>query len=423
VPHDARPGPPSGPPNLRHAHLRPALEFAVATAVTWQRLRPPRAVPAAVKPFVKAQQQRLPASLLGRVRRAIDAEDEFRTEVAAAAGPAQVDDIGIEWLRREPGWEQRVEELVERRAQQAAERSVERELAREQRRRAAAEERAERAQLDLSLLSKRLADAEGEVERHRRERSVESVEIEQLREAIGELRQQVRDASQRAESAQRRVERFESEREEALRRARFAEQQRDSVLAARAELAAPDGAAQIARLRDLAESARTLADRLGALVAAEPPRRRAVDVPRSEAKDPRRAAEFLLRVPGIVVVVDAYNVAKLAWRDASLEDQRARLLDAVDGLARRFGTELVVVVDGADVVGAHADRRRLARVRYSSAGVSADDVIREEIATLDPRRAAAVVSNDGEVRRDVIAAGGNVISSDTFVAIALGSRL
>jgi hypothetical protein len=30
------------------------------------------------------------------------------------------------------------------------------------------------------------------------------------------------------------------------------------------------------------------------------------------------------------------------------------------------------------------------------------------------------VSNDGEVRRDVLAAGANVISSETIVAIALG---
>jgi hypothetical protein len=416
VPHDARPG----PPNLRHDHLRPALEFAVSTAAAWQRQRPPRAVPAEIKPLVKAHQQRLPASLLGRVRRAIDADDEFRAEIATAAGPQQVDDIGIEWLRREPGWEQRVGELVERRTQEAADRNVERELARERRRRTAAEERAERADLDLSVQSKRLADAEKEVERYRQQQSAESEEINQLRQTIGDLRKQVRDASQRAESAQRRVELFGSERDDALRRARSAEQQRDSVLAARAELAAPDGVARIARLRDLAESARTLADRLGMLVAAEPPRRRVVEVPRPEAKDPRRAAEFLLRVAGIVVVVDAYNVAKLAWPGALLEDQRARLLDAVDGLARRFGTEFVVVIDGADIVGAHADRRRLARVRYSSAGVTADDVIREEIAALDPRRAAAVVSNDGEVRRDVIAAGANVISSETIVAIALG---
>jgi predicted RNA-binding protein with PIN domain len=416
VPHDARPG----PPNLRHDHLRSALDFAVSTAASWQKQRPPRAVPAAVKSFVKPQQQRLPASQLGRVRRVIDADDEFRAEVATLARPGQVDDIGIEWLRREPGWEQRLGQLVERHEQAAVDREVERELARERRRRAAAEERAERADLDVSLLGKRLADVEKEADRYRRQQSAESEEIAELRNTIGELRKQVRDASQRAESLQRRVERIESEREETLRRARNAELQRDAVLATRAELSASDGVAQIARLRDLAASARTLADRLGMLVAAEPPRRRAVEVPRPEAKDPRRAAEFLLRVSGIVVIVDAYNVAKLAWPDASLENQRSCLLDAVDGLARRFGTEFVVVIDGADVVGAHANKRRLARVRYSSSGVTADDVIRDEIAALDPRRAAAVVSNDGEVRRDVIAAGANVISSETIVAVALG---
>ena len=77
------------------------------------------------------------------------------------------------------------------------------------------------------------------------------------------------------------------------------------------------------------------------------------------------------------------------------------------------------MIDGADVVGAHADRRRLARVRYSPAGVTADDVIREEIAGLDPRRSVAVVTNDREVRRDVIAAGANVITSDALVDLAL----
>ena len=131
-----------------------------------------------------------------------------------------------------------------------------------------------------------------------------------------------------------------------------------------------------------------------ALVATGPRRRQPMEVPRQAAKDPRRTAEFLLKVPGILVLVDGYNVAKLAWPDLSLEQQRINMLDAVDGLARRFGTEFVVVLDGADVVGAHADRRRLARVRYSPAGVTADDVIREEIAGLDQGRSVAVVTND-----------------------------
>ena len=166
--------------------------------------------------------------------------------------------------------------------------------------------------------------------------------------------------------------------------------------------------------------ARSLGDQLTALVATGPRRRQPVEVPRPAAKDPRLTTEFLLKVPGIVVVVDGYNVAKLGWPDLSLELQRIKMLDAVDGLARRFGTEFVVVIDGADVVGAHADRRRLARVRYSPAGVKADDVIREEIAGLDVGRSAAVVTNDREVRRDVMAAGANIITSDALIDVALG---
>jgi len=129
-------------------------------------------------------------------------------------------------------------------------------------------------------------------------------------------------------------------------------------------------------------------------------------------------AEYLLRVPALIALVDGYNVTKLAWPDLSLAQQRTNLLDAVDGLARRFGSEFVVVFDGADVVGAHADRRRLARVRYSPVGVTADDIIREEVSGLDPRRPVAVVTNDREVRRDVIAAGANVITSDALIDLA-----
>ena len=95
------------------------------------------------------------------------------------------------------------------------------------------------------------------------------------------------------------------------------------------------------------------------------------------------------------------------------------MLDAVDGLARRFGTEFVVVIDGADVVGAHAVRRRLSRVRYSPAGVTADDVIRAEVNGLDRGRPVAVVTNDTAIRRDVGAMGANLVRSEDLVEIAL----
>jgi hypothetical protein len=414
VPHDARPG----PPNLQHTHLRSALEFAVRTAAAWQKRKPPVPVPAEIKPFAK--QPRLAASALGRVRRIVDADEEFRARVAAAAVPGLVDELGFAWLRREAGWEERVAELVEQSEQEAAERDSQRQLVQEQRRRAAAEDAAIRTRADVVALTERLAERESELQAVRRRASAEAAEVAGLRQSAADARQDARHARDRAEAARRTLERVATERDEAIRRAETAESQRDELLAARAELPGGSrGSAQIARLRELSDVARSLGDELTALVATSPPRRRAIEVPRPASRDPRLTAEFLLKLPGIVVLVDGYNVAKLAWPDLSLERQRLNTLDAVDGLARRFGTEFVVVLDGADIVGAHADRRRLARVRYSPSGVKADDVIREEIGGLDPRRPAAVVTNDREVRRDVSAAGANIIPSEVLVDVAL----
>jgi YacP-like NYN domain len=414
VPRYARPG----PTNLQHDHLRSALEFAVRTSAAWQKCKPPLAVPADIKPFVK--QSRLPATVLGRVRRIVDADDEFRTRLADAATPGLVDEVGIEWLRRDVGWEDRVSDLVERHDQAVAERDAERQLVQEQRRRVAAEVAAIRTRAELVAVTDRLAEREADLEGLRRRESTAASEMEAARRSITELRQAARHARDRVEAVRRTLERAVSERDEALRRATAAESQRDELLATRAELdgGSPSGP-QITRLRELSEAARSLSDRLTALVATGPLRRQPIEVPRDAAKDQRRTAEFLLKVPGILVLVDGYNVAKLAWPDLSLEQQRHNMLDGVDGLARRFGTEFAVILDGADVIGAHAARRRLARVRYSPAGTTADDVIREEIAGLDLRRSVAVVTNDGEVRRDVIAAGANIITSDALVALAL----
>ena len=78
-------------------------------------------------------------------------------------------------------------------------------------------------------------------------------------------------------------------------------------------------------------------------------------MPGGVARDSQKATEHLLRAAGALVLVDGYNVAKLAWPDDDLERQRIRCLDLVDDLARRYGSDITVVFDGADVVGAHAD--------------------------------------------------------------------
>jgi predicted RNA-binding protein with PIN domain len=393
------------------------LEFAVRSAEGWQREKPPQPVPPEIKAFFK--QPRLPARVLGRIRRIVEADEEFRLRLAAAADAIHVDELGVEWLRREPGWEQRVADLIVAGEQDRADRAAERVLAHERRRREAAEQRAVKSNAELVSVRDRLAVREKELGALRRQQADVAADIEGLRRSVSDAKREARHANDRAEAARRSLEQMTTERDEAVRRAAAAERQRDELLAARAQLPPESGgAARIAHLRDLAAAAQALAGELESMVAVGPRRRWPIDVPPEAGKDPRRAAEFLLRTLGVVVLVDGYNVAMLGWPELSLEDQRGRLLDAVDGLARRFGTEFVVVIDGADVVGAHTDRRRLARVRYSPAGVTADDVIREEVAGLDLARHVVVVTNDAEIRRDVLAAGSNVVKSDVFVDLA-----
>jgi predicted RNA-binding protein with PIN domain len=186
-----------------------------------------------------------------------------------------------------------------------------------------------------------------------------------------------------------------------------------------AERAGIDPAAVV----DLARATHELAGRLEALLPSEASRadRRAetrapLRLPGGVIASSAEAAEFLLRSDA-AVLVDGYNVAKLAWPSRSLEGQRNHLLDAVENLARRFGSDLTVVFDGANVVGSHAGRRRLVRVVWSPEGVIADDVIRDEVRRLPTARAVVVVTNDAEIVADVKALGANVVPSNALLAV------
>jgi len=126
------------------------------------------------------------------------------------------------------------------------------------------------------------------------------------------------------------------------------------------------------------------------------------------------AADHLLRTPEARVIVDGYNVAKLAWPALELVDQRECCIGVLEDLVRRTGADVHVVFDGADVRGASAGRR-LVRVEYSPAGISADDVIRSEVAGLPMTTPVVVVTNDQAIVNDVRAAGANSIGSDVFL--------
>jgi hypothetical protein len=402
---------------LDHRRLRSAIEFALAVAAEGQKVKPPLAFPAAFKPFLR--QQRVPTAALGKLRRAIEADEAFRKRLAASAVPELVDPIGLEWLRREEGWQERIAALVAASEEAEARADMEAALRRAERRREAAEQAAVRTRAELVSLLGRVDTLEEELAAARAERRELQAELERARAALAEARREARHANDRAEAARHRLAGVEAERDDAARRAAAAEAQRDALLVDRAERGGVGvSAQQVVELRELARSARGLADRLASLIEVGAAGRVPLPLPGAVAGDPARAAEHLLRSAGVLVLVDGYNVAKLAWPDDSLARQRERCLDLVDDLARRFGTDFTVVFDGADVIGAHTTKRRLARVVYSPAGTTADDVIRAEVGATPADRPVVVVTNDQAVRRDVAAAGANWVSSDAFLAVA-----
>lgn len=407
-----------GPHTIEHRYLRSALEFAISIAEEGLKLKPPLTVPADLKPFLK--QPRLAAGTLGRVRRVIEADADFRSRLGVGAVSQLVDPIGIEWLRREDGWESRIMAMIEQAESTAADADAEQAVRRAERRRGAAEQVAARTRAELVALGDRIVERDRALSDLRRAIDIVEAQLAELREELATARQGARHTSDRAEADRRRLVSVESERDAALKHAADAERQRDEMLSARAERAGLDvKAAQMVELRSLASSARLVADRLAGLIEVPGATRKPAGLPGGVARDSRRATELLISMPRVLVLVDGYNVAKLTWPDLSLAEQRDRLLDAVDGVARRHGSEIVVVFDGADVVGAHAKQRRLVRVRYSPTGVTADDVIRGEVAGLDAARPVVVVTNDAAIRRDVATAGANLVTSQAFSDLAL----
>ncbi len=451
---DANSGPASGGgAEVPDQALVSALEFAVGIAAAGARQRPPMAFPPALKPYLRLQ--RLSGPALAGARRALEQDPAFRRRLGQVAVPDLVDDVGRLWLERPDGWEEQATALLAARRVEGERADAATALRKAERRRDAAEQAARRALAEVAALR-------AELDRQRQLAADATAEAEALRDRVEQLRAEVAQgerrlsrAAARLDSSEGREGQLQAQLDEALDRAASAEQVRDQVLADRAGGEAA-GAAVLAgaaalqgELDQIAGRAAALGEELrrvaGALGRLEPRPDRAPDGPPPADDGPRRprggrrrgrsrtavalpggvygstreAAEFLLRHPGVLVLVDGYNVAKLGWPDLALDDQRERCVAACEDLARRFGTDLVVAFDGRAVTGASTSQRRLVRVRFSPEGVSADDVIREEVDGLGPEVPVVVVTNDQAIVRDVRAAGANTLASEQLLDVAL----
>lgn len=402
-------------PAIEPRRLRSALEFAVLMAREGRKSKPPLKYPKGLDRYLK--ESRIPTAALPALRRIVEGDDTFRTRISAGAVPELVDPIGRLWLERPAGWQAAIGDLVAEAeaAERAADASAE--LARAERRREAAEQVAARARAELVVAQEQVAERDALVDELRADVAKLGESLDELRAELIDTRNEVRHARDREAAAVGRLADAEAERDNALSARGEAEHVRDGVLADRAGLTADRS--ELARLAGVAES---LAAQLAALSApaagrgVEAPRRTPLKLPGGVLGDSVAASAHLLR-SGASVLVDGYNVAKLAWPNLELAEQRSVLLDAVENVARRFGSDLTVVFDGADLIGAAADGRRVVRVVYSPAGVIADDVIRDEVRRLPATRPVVVVTNDQEIVRDVRALGANTLTSDQFAAL------
>ena len=410
----------SDPTSIEHRHLRSAIEYAIVMGDEIAKRKAPVTVPRELRGL--SGKPRIPTGSLGRLRRAIDADEAFRTAIAAGALPELVDPIGMLWLQRPDGWETRIGQLVAEQADAAADADLRTSLRREEKRRRAAEQVAVRLRADISARDASIDALRAELDSLRADVVKADDEVAELRAQLVDLRIESRHARDREAAAKAKLDAaldqpVGSNDSGADTRGETGTGTGDDPAGVALSGVDPQAVAELAR------ATHELAGRLEALLPSEAP----VTDRRADARTPLRlpggviassaeAAEFLLRSDA-VVLVDGYNVAKLAWPNRTLEGQRTQLLDALENLARRFGSDLTVVFDGASVVGAHTTRRRLVRVVWSPEGVIADDVIRDEVRRLPTGRPVVVVTNDAEIVTDVKALGANVVPSNALLAV------
>lgn len=407
---------------IEHRYLRSAIEFAVVVASEAQQRKLSISVPRELRSQIG--KTRIAASALGRLRRAIEGDDSFRELIAVGAIPEVVDEVGALWLRQPDNWQADAAALIAAAEAQEQIAGAEASLKASERRRVAAERATVRAQAELVSLAAMAEERQTDHDESLAAAVDSENTIAELRAELIAVRNELRHARDRESAA---LEKLESAALDKLESAAPSSDGGDVLNDG--DLLAVDTVAGLNRDTEIAaalDTARELAAYLESMLGEEQPvgsaganrveLRVALSLPGGVISSSSEAAAFLVRTDA-QVIIDGYNVAMLGWPSSNLESQRKQLLDGVENLARRFGTSVTVVFDGAAVVGAHTDRRRLIRVRYSPAGVTADDVIRSEVQRLPASTAVVVVTNDAEILHDVRAVGVNTLPSNALLAV------
>lgn len=425
------------------AVLRPALEAAVVVARTGQAASPPVPAPRALRPVLGFTH--LPDASLALVRRAVEDDEAFRRQVRDAVDGEVLGRGPWLFLDRPEGWEEELRALsgVARQREEAAERD---------RSEASAVRRLARAEVALSVLeadlvtARRTAGESGErLAEERRLRRAAETEAGRLRgrirvlEVVGEdhavaaLRAALAEANavaarladelaaahdrgpevERAHAPDLAVAGEVEALARAVRRAGVTVTELATALdEAALGLAAGPG---VSRSGGKPRGSRRPSDHPGGGTLREP-----VAPPAGLAEHTVEAAEALLRAPGLVLLIDGYNVSKQVRPGLELAEQRAWLMAAAGGLAARTAVEVQIVFDGAEdtaTAPATTPRRAGVLVRYSAADVEADDLLLDLVSAVAPLRPVAVASDDRRVSDGARALGANVLGVSQLAAL------
>jgi predicted RNA-binding protein with PIN domain len=260
-----------------------------------------------------------------------------------------------------------------------------------------------------------------ELRRAERERRKLELRVQQLEQELRDHRAEA-DSARSAAAAERRRLRAKL----AETRGLLEETQRANRALRRASGVDPAVAEAVAALerdlRALRRAARLDTTPLaGASPAPSPPdRREPLPVPGGRTADDPETLKTWAAAPGVMVLVDGYNVTKhpQGFPDHSLEDQRTVLLVRCRALVRR-GTEIVVVFDGAEVGPVPTARVAVngVKVVFTDADRTADDEIIARVNAAPPQQHVVVVSSDNEVRTRAAKLGANVVRAPALLAL------
>ncbi len=382
-----------------------------------------------MRPLLGFRSGRLAAPAIETVIGVLDDDAGFRSRVAGAAVEADVDRGTWLYLRRPEGWDAELEELIE-----AEVRRRERADAEEQER--TARQRVDQLQHVVEDLHGRVATsraaeaaATGALEAERSTRRAAEVEVRELRRRLdrieGERDRAVEElTAARQESAERldRLRELEATvRELRARRLAWSAPTVDAVEDARRALDAASSA--LREVTERVQAATTASQQTGvasppvSAPSGGPARRVPLRLARGALDGTVEATDQLLRAPGVVVLVDGYNVSMTGWPHLDVTAQRASLQSMLGVAVARTGVEVHVVFDGDDDGRGPVVTSSLpVRVRYTPAGVEADDVLIRMAGEIPADRPVVVVSSDRRVRDGSAAVGANLVSSSALLA-------